>query len=186
MQRNIGFHSLLDIWCLLQAVKNVLQITKGKIIKAWRYFSVELIFLGTSCSSNKVWFYQATHRDMLLRSCVPVIHLLSCLNPLICMFFFPAKEEPEILCFLSPSPSCTTSTFVSFSAFTNGHPTPYPSFQACISTASFLVLFLSVGPEKLEQVLQVEQFTFGEGCQCRNAALWPLKATSRFGSIHVL
>uniref|UniRef100_A0A8C3UUE3 Transmembrane channel-like protein n=1 Tax=Catharus ustulatus TaxID=91951 RepID=A0A8C3UUE3_CATUS len=39
------------------------------------------------------------------------------------------------------------------------------------------------------QVLQVEQFTdqpFGEGCQCRNAALWPSKATSRFGSIHVL
>lgn len=93
MQRNIGFHSLLDIWCLLQAVKNVLQITKGKIIKAWRYFSVELIFLGTSCSSNKVWFYQATHRDMLLRSCVPVFHLLSCLNPLICMFFFLPKKN---------------------------------------------------------------------------------------------
>lgn len=185
MQRNIGFHSLLDIWCLLQAVKNVLQITKGKITKAWRYFSVELIFLGTSCSSNKVWFYQATQRYAAEKLC-PCFSSVVLFKSTYLHVFFPAKEEPEILCFLSPSPSCTTSTFVSFSAFTNGHPTPYPSFQACISTASFLVLFLSVGPEKLEQVLQVEQFTFGEGCQCRNAALWPSKATSRFGSIHVL
>lgn len=70
------------------------------------------------------------------------------------------------------------------------HPTPYPSLQACTSTASFLVLFLSVGPELLEQVLKVEQVTsnqpFGEGCQCRNAALWLSKATARFGSIRVL
>lgn len=130
----------------------------------------------------------STHaRDMPLRNCVPVFHLLPCLNPLISMVFF-CQRRTWILCFLSSPPSCTTSTSVSFSALTNTHLTPYPSLQACISTASFLVLFLSISPEVLEQVLKVEQVTtnqpFGEGCQCRNAALGPSNA--RFGSICVL
>lgn len=95
MQRTTDFHSLLDTWKLVFATGSEEWFTNypAKITKALWYFSVELIFLGTSCNYKKAWLYHA--RDMPLRSCVPVFHLLPCWNPLICRFFFSANEEPK-------------------------------------------------------------------------------------------
>lgn len=77
---------------------------------------------------------------MPLRSGVLVLHLLSCLKPLICMFFvLPNKNTNLVL--PVPSASYTTPTSIFFSALTNRHPTPCSSLQA-----SCLDLFLSAGP----------------------------------------
>lgn len=96
-----------------------------------------------------------THaRDVPLRSCVPVFHLLSYLNPLMWGFFLPKNLNPVFpvlstilhnlhFCFLlCPHKQAPSSL-----------PCPPGLYFCCI----FLVLLLSVGPEVLEQVLKVEE-----------------------------
>lgn len=105
---------------------------------------MELIFLGSSCNYNKVWLY--LYKRYAPEKLCPWFSL----NPLICKAFFLPKKNLNLV-FPVPPPPCTISTSISFSALTNRHPTPCPSLQACVLTASFLLLFLSAGPALLEQ-----------------------------------
>lgn len=97
-----------------------------------------------------------THaRDVPLRSCVPVFHLLPYLNPITCMFFFLPKNLNPVFPVLSTILHNLHFCFLlcPHKQAPNSLPCPPGLYFCCI----FLVLFLNVGPEVLEQVLKVEQ-----------------------------
>lgn len=138
-------HSLLDTWCLHRPWKMFYKLHRKNNRSTVVFLSLAGFLRYQLQLQQGLVISGNTHAwDTPLRSGVPVLHLLSCLNPPICMFF-SCQTRTWILGFLSPPPSYTTPASISFT-LTNKHPTPYPSLQVYLSSSSRLVLFLSAGP----------------------------------------
>lgn len=139
-----------------QAVKNVLQITQKNNQNIVVFLS-GIDFLGYQLQLQQGLVISGnTHvRDVPLRSCVPVFHLLPYLNPITCMVFFLPKNLNPVFPLLSTILHNLHFCFLlcPHKQAPNSLPCPPGLYFCCI----FLVLFLNVGSEVLEQVLKVEQ-----------------------------
>lgn len=129
-----------------------------------------------------------THaRDVPLRSYVSVFHLLPYLNPIICMVFFLPKYLNPVFPVLSAILHNLHFCFLLC-------PHKQPKFLPCPPGLYFYCIFSGLALEcrprsawaGTESGTSQHSQPFEEGCQSRNAALWPSQATARFGSIRVL